>query len=107
MDHFGFRDRIRFNTEVERVEPAGDGGWDVTLDDGTDDRPTTRCSWPTATTGTRAGPSRRSRAEFAGDAIHAHHYESREGYEGKNVLVLGIGNSASDIAVETSRVVRA
>ena len=33
VDHFGFRDRIRFNTEVERVEPAGDG-WEVTLADG-------------------------------------------------------------------------
>src|SRR5256714_6146565 len=33
VDHFGFRDDIRFRTEVVRVEPA-DGGWDVTLDDG-------------------------------------------------------------------------
>ena len=34
VDHFGFRDRIRFNTEVERVEPAGDGRWTVTTSDG-------------------------------------------------------------------------
>src|SRR5688572_33437396 len=33
VEHFGFRDRIRFNTEVTRVEPAGDG-WRVTLDGG-------------------------------------------------------------------------
>src|SRR5918992_6129372 len=33
VDHFGFRDRITFRTEVTRVEPAGEG-WDVTLGDG-------------------------------------------------------------------------
>ncbi len=29
-DHFGLRGRIRFRTEVTRVEPAPGGGWDVT-----------------------------------------------------------------------------
>ena len=28
VDHFGFRDRIRFGTAVEHVEPAEDGGFD-------------------------------------------------------------------------------
>ena len=42
--------------------------------------------------------------EFDGEAVHAHHYRTPKGYEGKNVLVLGFGNSAMDIAVETSRV---
>ena len=34
VDHFGFRDRIRFSTEVTRVAPAEGGAWEVTLDDG-------------------------------------------------------------------------
>ena len=29
VDHFGFRDRIRFRTEVTHVEPADGGGWPV------------------------------------------------------------------------------
>ena len=37
VDHFGFRDKIRFNTEVTRVERS-DGGWEVTLDDGSTHR---------------------------------------------------------------------
>src|SRR4051795_2990583 len=37
VDHFGFRDDIRFGTEVVRVEPAEDG-WEVTLDDGSTHR---------------------------------------------------------------------
>ena len=34
VDHFGFRDRITFETGVERAAPAADGTWEVTLDDG-------------------------------------------------------------------------
>src|SRR5687767_15619582 len=34
VDHFGFRDRIRFETEVTRAERAPDGVWTITLDDG-------------------------------------------------------------------------
>ena len=64
------------------------------------------CWSPTATTGTRAGPNRRSPGadEFAGEQIHVHHYREPDVLEGKRVLVLGIGNSATDIAVESSRI---
>src|SRR5262249_42696609 len=34
VDHYGLRSRIQFKTEVARVEPASDGGWAVTLADG-------------------------------------------------------------------------
>jgi hypothetical protein len=36
--------------------------------------------------------------------MHAHDYRTPEIFEGKRVLVLGIGNSATDISVESSRV---
>ena len=39
-----------------------------------------------------------------GEQMHAHDYREPEGFEGKRVLVLGIGNSATDIAVEASRI---
>ena len=41
---------------------------------------------------------------FPGTQMHAHYYRTPDVLEGKRVLVLGIGNSASDIAVEASRV---
>src|SRR3954453_8845792 len=31
VDHFGFRDKIRFRTEVVRVRPAASGGYDVVV----------------------------------------------------------------------------
>ena len=41
---------------------------------------------------------------FPGEQIHAHYYRVPEELEGKRVVVLGIGNSATDIAVESSQV---
>ena len=60
------------------------------------------CSSPTATTGTRAGPSPRSPGsdDFEGEQIHAHQYEDESQLDGKDVVVLGMGNSAMDIAVD-------
>ena len=42
--------------------------------------------------------------EFEGEQIHVHHYREPDVLRGKRVLVLGIGNSAVDIAVESSRI---
>ena len=43
-------------------------------------------------------------AQFAGEQMHAHSYLEPDIFPGKRVLVLGIGNSACDIAVEASRI---
>src|SRR5262245_28662105 len=37
-DAFGLRESIRFGTTVERIEPATDGTWSITLDDGSQRR---------------------------------------------------------------------
>ena len=41
---------------------------------------------------------------FNGNVIHSHDYKDFHGYEGKRVVVVGIGNSGVDVAVELSRV---
>ena len=108
VDHFGLRDRIRFRTEVVRVEPAGDArggraGWAVTTDDGE----TRHYAAVLVANGHHWDPRwPEFPGEFNGEAIHAHDYKTPEGFEDRNVLVLGIGNSACDIACETSRVSR-
>src|SRR5205085_2029087 len=43
---------------------------------------------------------------FDGDQLHSHHYVENTDLRDKNVLVVGIGNSAMDIAVESSFVAR-
>lgn len=41
--------------------------------------------------------------KFKGQYFHSRQYKNPDGFEGKRVLVIGIGNSASDIAVELSK----
>jgi dimethylaniline monooxygenase (N-oxide forming) len=105
VDHFGFRDRIRFNTEVTSVTPAAAGRWRVTLDDGSE----TGYDAVLVANGHHWDPKYPEppfpgQDSFEGDQLHAHWYrEPDERFQETNVLVLGIGNSATDIAVETSR----
>ncbi|XP_019503343.1 PREDICTED: dimethylaniline monooxygenase [N-oxide-forming] 2 isoform X1 [Hipposideros armiger] len=40
---------------------------------------------------------------FKGQYFHSRQYKHPEGFEGKHILVIGLGNSASDIAVELSK----
>ena len=110
VDHFGFRDRIQFKTEVVSVVPSADGGWDVTVRRRGAKQPTTHrysavlvanghhwdARWPE--------PSFPGADTFTGKQTHSHFYKTVDEYTDKRVLVLGIGNSACDIAVETSRV---
>jgi cation diffusion facilitator CzcD-associated flavoprotein CzcO len=104
VDHFGFRDRIRFRTEVTRVEPAGDR-WEVTLDDGE----LNAYDAVLVANGHHWDPKYPEppfpgQQNFAGEQLHSHWYrEPDERFVDRNVLVLGIGNSATDIASETSR----
>ena len=108
VDRFGLRGKIRFRTEVMSVEPA-DGGWEVTVADGDGSRETNRYRAVMVANGHHwdprwPEPPFPGSEEFAGEQMHAHHYREPEMLRGKRVLVLGIGNSATDIAVEASRI---
>jgi dimethylaniline monooxygenase (N-oxide forming) len=108
VDHFGLRDKIDFRTEVVSVEPR-DGGWEVTIEDADGQRETRQYRAVLVANGHHWDPRWPEPAfpgagEFAGEQLHAHHYREPDTLRGKRVLVLGIGNSAVDIAVESSRI---
>jgi dimethylaniline monooxygenase (N-oxide forming) len=99
--HFGLLERITFETGVERAACGADGVWTVTLDTG----------------GTRhydvllvanghhwdpRWPEPKYPGRFDGVEMHSHYFVDASGWRDKNVLVVGIGNSATDIAVESS-----
>lgn len=103
VDHFGFRHTICFGTTVEQVSPTPEGDWRVRLEGG-DER---RYRAVLVANGHHWSPKLPDfPGSFDGRTRHSHAYETPEGLAEKNVLVVGIGNSAVDIACEASRVAR-
>ena len=105
VDRFGLRDRIAFETTVTRAERLDDGRWAVSTDGGAartydalivanghhwDPR------WPE--------PPFPGHERFAGTQLHSHDYTGDDPgfFRDKSVVVLGMGNSAMDIAVDAS-----
>ncbi len=105
VDHFGLREHITFETGVEHAALTDKGTWEVTLDTG-ETRPYDAllvanghhwdARWPE--------PAFPGSDTFDGVQMHAHAYVDNSIFAGRNVVVLGMGNSAMDIAVESSYV---
>jgi hypothetical protein len=105
VDHFGFREKITFQTAVAHAGRREDGLWEIELDRGE-----TRLydmllianghhwdpRWPE--------PPFAGSDSFAGEQLHAHSYLDNSIFADKRVVILGMGNSAMDIAVEASYV---
>jgi cation diffusion facilitator CzcD-associated flavoprotein CzcO len=103
VDHFGLRDRIAFETGVERAERRPGGGWEVTLDTG-ETRPFDMLLVANGHHWNPRWPDPPYPGQFDGEQTHAHHFVDAQGWKGKKVVVVGIGNSAMDIATEASYV---
>ena len=105
VDHFGVRDAIRFETTVAHACRGAEGVWELELGDGSVERYDALlvCNghhwdprWPE--------PMFPGHETFTGTQIHAHDYRDPDLFAGRRVLILGMGNSAMDIAVEASYV---
>ncbi|MCI0398194.1 MAG: NAD(P)-binding domain-containing protein [Chloroflexi bacterium] len=109
VHHFGFQDRIRLNTGVEKLSPTADGHWQVTTHqvDGTSLVETfdavAVCSGLYQQPAIPHYPGVES---YQGLASHSARYKGPEGFEDRNVLVVGVGSSGADIATEVSKVAR-
>ncbi|CAI2351121.1 unnamed protein product [Caenorhabditis sp. 36 PRJEB53466] len=113
-NHFGLLKHVKFNHKVNSIDRNEDyektGKWKVNY---TDDQGATYdatfdgvllCSghhtiphWPQKFEG---------QDDFKGRIIHSHSYKDHRGYEDKVVVVVGIGNSGGDVAVELSRIAK-
>ncbi len=99
--HFGVMETIRFNTEVKSAEKQPDETWKITLGDGTVEH----FDYLVVANGHHWNPRMPNYpGEFTGTFIHSHDYKTAAPFKDQRVLVIGGGNSACDIAVETSRV---
>ena len=103
---FGLLDRIRFGTTVTSVErDDGDGSWAVESEPGGAEHfdavvVANGHNW------SPRWPSPPYPGDFDGAEMHAHDYSNQEAFRDKRVLIVGMGNSAMDIAVDASFVSR-
>jgi hypothetical protein len=105
VDHFGFRDRIRFETGVEHAARRPDGVWEIAVQGGGTERYDALFVANGHHWDKRMPEPRFPGADaFTGVQMHSHDYtgEDPEFFRDKVVVVLGMGNSAMDIAVEAS-----
>ncbi len=101
---FGVTDRFRFATTVTEIEREADG-WRVRLEGGE----TAKYDAAVVASGHNwdpRWPEPGYPGDFAGQQMHAHDYRSAEVFRDKRVLLVGMGNSAMDIAVDASHVAR-
>jgi len=103
VDNFGLRDRIKFETKVVSADRDSDGVWTLTDDKGGVERfdailVANGHHWDPR------WPEPAFSGHFDGEQIHAHSYENSDILRGKRIVVVGMGNSAMDIAVEGSYV---
>ena len=101
VDNFGVRSHIQFNTEVLAVTRNDDGTYHVKTDKNEDNyRAVLVCNghhW------NARFPEPAFPGTFTGEVLHSHYYREPEQIYKKDLLVVGIGNSAVDIACEAAR----
>ncbi|KAM0546701.1 hypothetical protein ACHAPJ_010738 [Fusarium lateritium] len=107
--HFDLTRHIQFSTSVESVERDEEQGkWKVVTkktDTGVEElRVFSRVVLATGMLNTRHLPKVPGLEKFAGDAIHSRQFKDPTKYQGKNVVVVGIGATGVD---STSFLVRA
>lgn len=104
VDHFGLRHRITFHSAVTRAERLADESWRIHLSSGE----TRMYDVLIVANGHHwdpRWPEPPIPGDYEGDVIHAHDYRSPTeplDLRDRRVLVVGLGNSAADIASELS-----
>ena len=103
-ERFGLLDHIEFESEVKHARRMENGTWTIMVKKAGEEREEyftdlVVCNghhwnprWPNYP------------GKFSGEYLHSHHFKKAEPFKDKKVLVIGGGNSACDVAVETSRV---
>lgn len=102
--NFDLYPHIEFNTLVKRCELNEDKSWTVTTEKEGAEKSET-FTHLVVCNGHHWQPRYPDYpGEFTGEFLHSHHFKKAEPFRDKRVLVIGGGNSACDVAVETSRV---
>jgi len=112
VEAFELKDFIKWKHCVQKVTRDADGDWLVTVMD-----LETKAAWTeryevvvvASGTHTNKNDPRETHEwlqNFRGDVLHSSEYRTHEHFKNKNVIIVGGGESASDIAVHTAKVAK-
>ena len=105
-DHFDIKKLIKFGTEVVSCNQRENSSWEVEWKNITSNEVTIEIFDALVVCNGHHHKPRYPEypGEFSGELIHSHDFKSSKPFKDKRVLVIGGGNSACDVAVETARV---
>ncbi|KXH43035.1 hypothetical protein CSIM01_01789 [Colletotrichum simmondsii] len=105
--HFALEKHIRYETTVVGCEPRKEGGWEVRVRKGSekDGIGEEVLTFDALICGTGIIskpfiPEYKGREAFKGEVLHSRSYRKPSAYEGKKVVLVGLGSSAIDVACE-------
>jgi dimethylaniline monooxygenase (N-oxide forming) len=101
-EHFNVTEHIRFNSKVKNVASLEDNTWEIRLESGEN----FQCKHLVLAIGNNNIPKFPDWHKKITNIPYSHsrHYKNADGFEGKRVLIIGGGESASDVAYEVSKV---
>jgi dimethylaniline monooxygenase (N-oxide forming) len=97
VDRFALREHIRFGCSVDQATLQEDGTWRLTLEDGSE----SEFDFLVAAHGHYSRPLIPDfPGSWEGRLLHSHEYREPSIFAGRKVIVVGMGNSAMDIACD-------
>lgn len=110
IDHFKLIDYFQFSTRVKQVTPNPDGGYQLVIcteKGGNETRHFDRVAVCTGTHQQPLIPCFSGEETFQGSILHSTDYQNSTPFKGKRVLVVGGGESGSDISRDVAEVATA
>ena len=104
VDRFGFREHIVFDATIEHAEPRADGRWELGFAAGS--RTFDALIVANGHHWAPRFPDPPIPGEFGGTTMHGRDFVDAAPFDDKRVAVVGMGNSAMDIAVDCSFVAK-
>ncbi|KAI8226950.1 hypothetical protein K4K55_008236 [Colletotrichum sp. SAR 10_96] len=104
--HFDLEKHVRFHTRVVGCAPTKEGGWEVRFREArAEDGKEEVLTFDALICGSGLSsnpriPDFKGRDTFKGEVLHSHYYRSPTRFEGKKVVIIGLGSTAVDVACE-------
>ncbi|KAF9880603.1 hypothetical protein CkaCkLH20_01645 [Colletotrichum karsti] len=105
--HFDLEKHVRFRTTVVGCAPTKEGGWEVRVRSGDveDGGGEEALVFDALICGSGLSskpriPDLEGKDRFKGEVLHSHYYRTPTRFEGKKVVIVGLGSTAVDLACE-------